>query len=87
FSIDLLSSGEQHLIILLGNLIFNTKFGTLILIDEPEISLHAAWQKKLLSLISEIANINKFNILIATHSFTLINGNWDNTIELAELLK
>lgn len=86
FSIDLLSSGEQHLIILLGNLIFNTKFGTLILIDEPEISLHAAWQKKLLSLISEIANVNKFNILIATHSFTLINGNWDNTIELAELL-
>ncbi|MNS43645.1 hypothetical protein D3C72_760570 [compost metagenome] len=84
FGIELLSSGEQHLIILLGNLIFNTKNGTLVLIDEPEISLHAAWQKKLLSLISEISLINKFDVLIATHSFTLINGNWDQTIELAE---
>lgn len=84
FGIELLSSGEQHLIILLGNLIFNTRYGTLVLIDEPEISLHAAWQKRLLSLISEISSINKFDVLIATHSFTLINGNWDKTIELAE---
>lgn len=84
FGIELLSSGEQHLIILLGNLIFNTKYGTLVLIDEPEISLHAAWQKRLLSLISEISLINQFEVLIATHSFTLINGSWDKTIELAE---
>lgn len=86
FSVDLLSSGEKHLIILLGDLIFNTKFGSVVLIDEPEISLHAAWQKKLLGLIEEISKINNFNVLIATHSFTLINGNWDNTIELAELI-
>jgi len=87
FSINLLSSGEKHLIILLGNLIFNTKFGSFVLIDEPEISLHAAWQKKLLGLIEEISRINSFNTLIATHSFTLIDGNWDSTIELAGLVK
>ncbi|MBJ8433647.1 AAA family ATPase [Acinetobacter pittii] len=87
FSINLLSSGEKHLIILLGDLIFNTKYGSVVLIDEPEISLHAAWQKKLLGLIEKISQINNFNVLIATHSFTLINGNWDNTIELAELIK
>lgn len=87
FSINLLSSGEKHLIILLGDLIFNTKYGSVVLIDEPEISLHAAWQKKLLGLIEKISKINNFNVLIATHSFTLINGNWDNTIELAELIK
>ena len=57
------------------------------MIDEPEISLHAAWQKKLLGLIEEISRINSFNTLIATHSFTLIDGNWDSTIELAGLVK
>lgn len=72
---------------MLGDLIFNTKYGSVVLIDEPEISLHAAWQKKLLGLIEKISQINNFNVLIATHSFTLINGNWDNTIELAELIK
>lgn len=87
YSINLLSSGEKHLIILLGNLIFNTKSGSFVLIDEPEISLHAAWQKKLLGLIEEISEINNFNTLIATHSFTFIDGNWDNTIELAGLRK
>lgn len=85
FKIDDLSSGEQHLIILLGNLIFNTVANTLVLIDEPEISLHAAWQKKLLNLIDEIAKTNNFQVIVATHSFILINGNWKNTIELAEL--
>lgn len=87
FEIDNLSSGEQHLIILLGSLIFNTVPDTLVLIDEPEISLHVAWQKKILSLISQIAEVNNFKVIVATHSFTLINGDWENTIELAELVK
>ncbi len=35
-----LSSGEQHQIVLFYELIFNSKEPSLFLIDEPEISLH-----------------------------------------------
>ena len=38
-----LSSGEQHEVVLLFELIFNAKQNNLVLIDEPEISLHVNW--------------------------------------------
>lgn len=40
-----LSSGEQNQIVLLFCLIFNLRTHKVILIDEPEISLHVAWQQ------------------------------------------
>lgn len=79
-----LSSGEQHIMLLFYKLIFNTKARTLILIDEPEISLHIAWQLDFLRNISKIAVLNEFAFLIATHSPQIINDQWDNTIDLAE---
>ena len=79
-----LSSGEQHLILLVGNLIFNIKKDSLVLIDEPEISLHSSWQLDFINIIEDIRKINDFSLIIATHAFTLINDYWDNTIELAE---
>lgn len=45
-SLDKLSSGEQHQLVLLFELLFEIKENSLILIDEPELSLHVAWQKK-----------------------------------------
>ena len=42
-SIESLSSGEQHELVLAYELIFATPAGALLLIDEPEISLHIAW--------------------------------------------
>lgn len=38
-----LSSGEQHEIILMIDLLFNVPKGGVVLIDEPEISLHVVW--------------------------------------------
>lgn len=81
-----LSSGEQHLILLLGRLIFETTKNSLVLIDEPEISFHPEWQESFINLINNIKEINNFSIIIATHSPSLINGNWDDVIELAELV-
>ncbi len=46
--IGALSSGEQHEIVILYNLLFRVMPNTLILIDEPELSLHVTWQKKFL---------------------------------------
>lgn len=77
-----LSSGEQHEIVMFYELLFKVPGTSLVLIDEPEISLHIAWQKEFLDDMSEIVKIRNFDILIATHSPSIIDGNWDLTVEL-----
>lgn len=79
-----LSSGEQHLLVLIGKLVFNTTKDSLVLIDEPEISFHPEWQEKFLDILDEIRKINSFSVLVATHSPILIGDRWDFVIELAE---
>lgn len=83
-SLSVLSSGEQHLIFLIGKLVFSTNRGTLLLIDEPEISFHPEWQEKFLLILEEIRKLNGFTVLLATHSPILIGERWDSVIELAE---
>lgn len=83
-SLSVLSSGEQHLIVLIGKLVFSTTRGSLVLIDEPEISFHPEWQEKFLSILDEIRKVNGFKVLLATHSPILIGDRWESVIELAE---
>ncbi|PNK64930.1 MULTISPECIES: AAA family ATPase [Pantoea] len=79
-----LSSGEQHLIVMLGKLVFGATKGDVVLIDEPEISFHPAWQEDFIDIINDIRNIKDFTVIMATHSHILIGGRWENVIELAE---
>lgn len=79
-----LSSGEQHLIVMLGKLVFGASKGDVVLIDEPEISFHPEWQEDFIDIINEIRNIKDFKVIMATHSHILIGGRWDDVIELAE---
>ena len=82
-----LSSGEQHIIVLLYNLLFrgNRKVNELILIDEPEISLHIAWQKQFVSNLEKITELSPFDIMIATHSPHIVNARWDLEVPLVDL--
>ncbi len=83
-----LSSGEQNQIIMLYNLIFLTSKNSVLLVDEPEISLHIAWQKEVLNNLERIMKVNGIpQAVIATHSPTVINGNWDRSLDLYELNK
>jgi hypothetical protein len=82
--LPLLSSGEQHLIVLIGKLIFGTREGSLVLIDEPEISFHPEWQERFIGILEDIRGVNKFSALIATHSPILIGDRWNSVVELAE---
>lgn len=77
-----LSSGEQHQVVLLYELIFKTEKNVLVLIDEPEISLHVAWQKEFLKDLQEIIEIQDMPVVIATHSPQIIDGSWDLTVNL-----
>lgn len=79
-----LSSGEQNEIILLYKLIFETTRERLVLIDEPELSLHLAWIRGMLNDYKRIADITNCQYLIATHSAAFISGEWDLTYDLFE---
>lgn len=80
-----LSSGEQNQIVIYFDLIFKSKSNSIIMIDEPEISLHVAWQKEFLDSIARIQKLNSFSkVIIATHSPQIINNNWDITYDLFE---
>lgn len=81
--LDSLSSGEQHEIILLFDLLFNVKAGTTVLIDEPEISLHIGWQISFIPDVEQIAKEVKFRFIVATHSPQIINGMWSMTTRLS----
>lgn len=84
-SLSQLSSGEKQEIILFYKLIFETPENTLLLIDEPEISLHIAWQKKFMDDLYKIIKFKKLNVIVATHSPQIINNHWENQIDLGEL--
>mgnify|MGYP000023814666 CR=1 FL=1 len=77
FSLDRLSSGEKNEIILLCNLIFEPDKPKLVLIDEPEISLHIDWQKQFISDLIKIAQKGDFKSLVATHSPDIVDDYWN----------
>lgn len=79
-----LSSGEQNLFVLCYKLVFGLNNQHIVLIDEPENSLHMAWLDELLSDYEKIAQLSKCQMIIATHSPTFIHGRWDLTYDLCE---
>lgn len=71
----LLSSGEQHELVMFYDLIFKVEPDTLVMIDEPELSLHISWQHKFIDELKQIVEQAKFDVLIATHSPTIVGQN------------
>ena len=83
---DKLSSGEQNELILMFQLLFKSPNNAMILLDEPEISLHIAWQQSFLEDMEAIARVSNIRMMIATHSPDIINGRWDLTSGLEEVV-
>lgn len=65
---DTLSSGEQQVLTLIIKLVADAAADIVALIDEPEISLHVAWQKVLPSVFALIGERTGCSMVIATHS-------------------
>lgn len=84
---SLLSSGEQNEIILLFRLIFEVSDNSVLLIDEPENSLHVVWQQKFLDDIQEIAKTKNLQVIVSTHSISIVARGQDNAIDLYYLQK
>lgn len=80
--LDSLSSGEKHILIMFYRLLFQAEPGSLVVFDEPEISLHVSWQQRLGPLLNDICRLRDLQILIATHSPQVIHDMWDLANEL-----
>jgi predicted ATP-binding protein involved in virulence len=77
-----LSSGEQHELVLFYDLLFRVTSGSLILIDEPELSLYVVWQEKFLEDVQQITKLADIDIILATHSPDIISNRRDLVVEL-----
>lgn len=83
--IKLMSSGEKQLIILLTEALLQKNSNYIFIADEPELSLHISWQRKILSAIREL-NKNA-QIIVATHS-PEVAGQWrDRIINMENILR
>ncbi|MEA3315443.1 MAG: AAA family ATPase [Campylobacterota bacterium] len=74
FSIESLSTGEKTLLSKVLYLYFRNIKNQIILIDEPELSIHPTWQSSILKIYEDFANKNNCQIIIATHSPHIIGS-------------
>lgn len=79
-SADKLSTGEQNQLVLLYDLIFKTPKGSILLIDEPESSLHVAWQNDFVEDMHVIAKSKDLQIVVATHSAIIVSNTPDEKV-------
>ena len=73
-----LSSGEKQLLLILLTVLCQDENPSVLLLDEPEISLHFSWQHELVKNI-RILNPN-CQVIIATHSTSIFTKGWMNKI-------
>ncbi|MEM6737282.1 MAG: AAA family ATPase [Bacteroidota bacterium] len=82
--ISQLSSGEKQLIILLTEALLQKGKQTLFIADEPELSLHIEWQRKVISSIRKL-NPNS-QIIVATHSPEIVGRFKDSIINMERII-
>jgi predicted ATPase len=68
------SSGEQCMLVMLLGIAGHIEDGALVLIDEPEISLHPKWQEDFIQMLMQaFSNYQGCQFVIATHSPQIIS--------------
>ncbi|MBO7352260.1 MAG: ATP-binding protein [Candidatus Methanomethylophilaceae archaeon] len=77
-----LSSGETQILLMFYYILFHSGQDGVVIVDEPEISLHVSWQQLLGDYFGDICRVRKVQIIVATHSPQVIHDKWDLAIEL-----
>ena len=73
-----LSAGEKQLLIILFSVFLQQEKPFILLMDEPEISLHIGWQQKLIHTLREL-NPN-CQLIIASHSPSIWGNGWGDKL-------
>ena len=79
-----LSSGEKQILIILLTVLVEDDEPSVLFMDEPEVSLHMEWQKRLIDLCLEL-NPN-VQIILTTHSPAVVMNGWmDSVTEVSDI--
>lgn len=79
-----LSSGEKQMLAILLTVLVEDRKPYVLFMDEPEVSLHFEWQKRLIELILKL-NPN-VQLIVATHSPAVIMNGWmDHVTEVTDI--
>jgi predicted ATP-dependent endonuclease of OLD family len=79
-----LSSGEKQLLIQFMEMILQEGKSLIFIADEPELSLHLAWQEKLLEALR---NLNEnAQLIVATHSPDIVAGFSSNVTDMENVI-
>ncbi len=79
-----LSSGEKQILAIMLTVLVEDQQPYVLLMDEPEVSLHIEWQKRLIELITELNP--RVQIILTTHSPAVIMNGWmDKVTEVSDI--
>ena len=79
-----LSSGEKQMLAILLTVLVEDNQPYVLFMDEPEVSLHIEWQKRLIDLCREL-NPN-VQIILTTHSPAVVMNGWvDSVTEVSDI--
>jgi len=79
-----LSSGEKQMLAILLTVLVEDEQPYVLFMDEPEVSLHIEWQKRLIDLCLEL---NPYvQIILTTHSPAVVMNGWiDSVTEVSDI--
>lgn len=84
FGFEALSMGEKQILLLFLTVCNMNHKECIMLMDEPDLSMHVDWKKKL------VTSLNKLNpnmqLIITTHAPSLIRGWYDKVKEMDQLI-
>lgn len=80
-----LSSGEYHFLYMMVSALLCKRTGSVIAIDEPELSLHVQWQRKLINALTRCASGASPVFVFATHSLALSASHADVVQSISEI--
>ena len=79
-----LSSGEKQMLAILLTVLVEDDQPHVLFMDEPEVSLHIEWQKRLIDLCLELNP--RVQIILTTHSPAVIMNGWmDSVTEVSDI--
>lgn len=73
-----LSTGEKQLLLILSKVFLTRKQPCVVFLDEPEISLHISWQRKIVEVIRQL-NPNA-QLFITSHSPSIFGSGWGDKV-------
>ncbi len=82
--LDLLSSGERQLLLLMCNALTARDQAGVVIIDEPEISMNVKWQRGLVQALLDCIRGSNAQMIFATHSIELLTQHRSHVVKLVD---